>query len=249
VKTKNRPWIQPNRKPICDSILKRISRTWDAETWEAYLSWYQKPLKEALIKTFGYELICEGMTDTIYREYGYDHDEFLQKYVEILLRRVSNKQASVLRLYYLEGLTELQISQRLRVNQSSAHRRKTTALFNLSQENPEGNCIAIHIMRGLSSLFENENAPVLNDETELFGHNNEQITIADDHVVQAISELPERQRQITYLRFCDNLSDAAIARQYGMGINAVQDIYTAAASRIKRRAVELNQQKVVKSCA
>src|SRR5256885_130278 len=97
MKTKRayRPWIKPNGKPLSDFRLKRMSRTWDAEMWEAYLHWYQRPCKEALISDVGYRISCENRSKSIYEECGYEHDELVQKYCEILLRSLPKVQANV----------------------------------------------------------------------------------------------------------------------------------------------------------
>ena len=123
-KTKNRPWLNLNQKPVCDSTLKRISKDWVADTWEDYLTWFQTPCKEALVSAKGYALKCENMSETIYGEYGHEHDELIEKYVEGLLRSLPKNQASVLRLHFLQGLTELQVSRRVRKTQQCVNVRK-----------------------------------------------------------------------------------------------------------------------------
>ena len=34
---KNKPWLDQNGKALSDAVLKEVSRTWSAETWEEYL--------------------------------------------------------------------------------------------------------------------------------------------------------------------------------------------------------------------
>jgi DNA-directed RNA polymerase specialized sigma24 family protein len=250
MKTKNRPWLNSNEKPICVSTLRRIAKDWDAETWEAYLVWYQTPRKEALITSLGYALKCEGILESIYQEYGYAHDELIAKYVEKLLSSLPKNQASVLRLHFLKGLTERQVSRRVRKSHQCVNVRKSKALFQLARKNPEENVAAIRIMRGL--FAQNETREAL--ESELFEDKNKKERICDPdafdtellaidnaNVKRAIAELTEHQRRAVYLRFWSGLSFSEIARRLGVGINCAQDLCDVGVFKIKNRVTELSQ--------
>jgi DNA-directed RNA polymerase specialized sigma subunit len=256
-KREHRPWIQPNGKPVYTSILKRICRRWDAETWEAYLRWYQTPCKEALLRGNGYDIICGNRTEPIYQEFGYEHDELIERLCENLLRSLPKTQASVLRLYYQEGLTELQVSRRLRISQPGVHYRRKKALFSLGRKNPNEILIAIHIIRGLLPHSTEERAPSFWESSSGIIRKDlaydpanwkaEFEAIERPTVGQAISELTENQQRIIYLRLWCDQPGSQIARQLGIGINTVQDICAAAVSKLKRRVVELiqNQEEVL----
>ena len=249
-KTKSRPWLNSNEKPICDSTLKRISKNWDADTWEDYLTWFQTPCKEALLRGRGYALKCEEMTETVYREYGHEHDELIAKYVDGLLGSLPKNQATVLRLYYFEGLTERQVSRRMRITHQCVNVRKRKALFSLAQTNPEENVAAIHIMRGLFSSKERkeplEQDPVEDQyceertcDPEAF--DSEIQAIENANVKRAIAELTENQKRAVYLRYWCDLSFSEIARRLGVGVSSVQALCDVSVSKIKRRATELNE--------
>jgi len=253
-----RPWIQPNRKPLCDSYLKGISKSWDADTWEAYLTWYQTSRKEALIHTWAYDLICERRSESIYREFGYEVDEALQQYCELLLSTLPKIEEQILRLYFLEGKTELQIALKLRISKSGVHVAKKRGLFRLVAPEAKEKVGAIRTMRGISSQSENER-PSIWDSSEgalcerrsydPADWKSELQAIKNVNVRKAVAVLPQTQQQIIYLRFWCCLSTSITARLLGIGQNAVHEICDTAVFRIKSRVVELTQEKKeVASC-
>lgn len=245
-----KPWLQTNGMPLCDSLLKRESRGWSAKTWESYLRWYDRPRKEALIHPASYEEICDARSEPIYGEFGYDVDDWLRDYCGRLLNSLPPFDGQVLRLYFLEGLTELQTGIRLKRKRQDVHYTKNKALSRLRRENPAEIFCAIRIMRGPCSSFDDgepsfgvslSKDPIRenrNYRPQRWGA--EIVAIKNSPVRKALMELSPNQQQIVYLRFWCDRSIATIAHSLGIGINVTQDICDAAVTRIKRRVVDLS---------
>jgi DNA-directed RNA polymerase specialized sigma subunit len=242
-KRSKRPWLRPNGKPLYRSQLIRESRSWDAKIWEDYLRWYQRPCKEALISSLAYETLCETRSESIYDELGYKSNPALRSYCEIILDSLPWIEAQVLRQYFFDGLTELQVAIRVKKTPSGVHRIKKRALFRLKNTHSHLPVSAIHIMRGNSSHSELEapslgidlpNDPIredrfyCSDSCEL-----ELRAIPNQPVRDAILSLTPRQQQCVYLRFWCNLSLSEIARRLGLGVNTAHDLCEVATFKIK----------------
>lgn len=239
-----KPWTNPTGVPLSDSELKRVSKTWDLETWEQYLDWYQSPCSETLIDSASYDILCEHRSDTVYEEYGYSLDEALRSYCDDLLKTVPKCERKVLQLHFYEGLTEVEVAKLLKKSRSGVNLIKCRGLARLQKQNRGKKMAALHIMRGLVSKNEVENpSPWDSKHDPILGDLNAVIQ-------RALEGLSETQRQIVYLRyFCDQ-SFSRIARQLAIGINVAQEIGDVAVFKIKSRvASEMNTKMEVPSCA
>lgn len=250
-KNKSRPWIKSNGKPMTDSELRRASRSWDRDTWEDYLRWYDGSLKECHLSPSLYDRICAERSETIYAEYGYQIDEPVRRHCSARLGSLPKLEAKVLTLYFYEGLTELEIALRLKRSQGGVHLIKNRALSQLRRKMSPSELIAIHIMRGLVSQDEIETPspwdtqtyPPIHEYRAFLPENwrAELGLIRNEPFRRAVADLSEDQQRIIYLRFFCNQSFRRIARQLGIGINVAQDICDATVFKIKSRvAVEMN---------
>ena len=255
----NQLWLQSNGIPLSTTDLKSRVKSWNAEAWEKYLRWYEKPLKEYHLSAGTYQMICDGRSETIYREYGYETNPFLQEFCECLLKSLPQKHEEVLRLYYYEGVTERKIASLTKRSQPGVHYIKRTGLLRLKRETPEESLITLHTMRGLVS--QNEIAPEINwikvgqnpiRENRAYqpGQWKSELELIGNILVrEAIRDLSKNQKQVIYLRFWCDQSISAISRQLGIALSNAQEICDSAASRIKRKAVELTQySKEVSAC-
>ncbi|MDR3608451.1 MAG: sigma factor-like helix-turn-helix DNA-binding protein [Oligoflexia bacterium] len=256
-----RPWIRSaDRVPLCDSILKRVSRRWDADTWEAYLNWYQGRRHEERISSSLYEQICENRSEPIYQEYGHVPDEAQLEYCELLLSKLPEIEEKVLRLYFFKGKTELQISFQLPLTKSGVHVAKVRGLLRLARMAADEKVGKICIMKGVVSQKES-NEPSIWDfpEGPICGVRPrapddwklELQAIENANIRQAVTALSETQQKVLYLRYWCELAESEIASRLEIGINTVRDLCEVAVFKLKSLTMELAQlqQKEVQSCA
>ena len=244
-------WLTPDGLPLPDSDLKRVVKSWNAETWEKYLRWYENPLKEYHLSADNYDLICKERSETIYQDYGYETNPALRTYCDELLQSLPKNEAEVLRLYFYDGLTEAKIAIPVQLTRQGVHYVKNKGLSRLKTQKTERSLGTIHIMRGLVVRVDNDSeTPWIKISQNLIRENrvyhpenwrSELESIGNVPVRGAIRGLPDTQKRIIYLRFWCDQSSSAIARQLGPGLGIVQEICDSAVSKVKRKTVAITQ--------
>ena len=256
------PWLKSNGTPLTDTDLKAACRSWDFDTWAEYLHWYEKPCKEVLIRADTYSQICEKRTQTLHDEVGPTFDQGLSNFCKRLLKTLPSLEAKVLRLYFFEGLTELEIAGRLKKTQNGVNYAKKRAISRLSAQGSSADLIAIHIMRGLDSQNEIEVRSPWSDSRSISLRQNRRYLpeywkseleiFAPEFLRMAMHGLSEDQRRIVYLRFWCDWSFSSIAHEIGTGTNVIEEICAATVFRIKSRWVSKTKTEFdlgVPSCA
>ena len=97
MKTKlNRPWLTSSDVEIPTEKLKRLSKSWDQNTWEAYLKWYEGNFRELLVRTETYEKLGARQHKTIFEIYGFENCPVLKSFCDHLLSQLTPMQRSAL---------------------------------------------------------------------------------------------------------------------------------------------------------
>ena len=236
-KKQHRPWLTPTGVEIPTADLVVIAKAWSPAMWEAYLNWYQSPCRERLIQPAIYDLVGDLQTETIFEQFAQNSSQELRRACKQVLVLLPKLEAQVLRGYFLEGRTEVEIAFELKRSQPTIHRIKYRALLRLKRGNLGDNVIARQFMRG-ESFSPAADEPSIWDEwlTEKLkeprsydpeNHQAEFEAIKSSCVRVALMELPELARKILYLRHWCDLSVNQTARILKRGVNVIEQIESA----------------------
>ena len=145
---KYKPWLTASEveRPLTD--LKMISKSWDLQTWNDYLNWYESSRKDKLVTTDHYNLLGESLEKNIFEEFGYKTCSKLQSFCEQLLSTLPNHHERILREIYLEGRTVVQVAHDLNRSRTNITYHKNKAITALKRGHRGKNWFARRIMRG-----------------------------------------------------------------------------------------------------
>jgi len=245
---KDRPWLTASEveRPLND--LKIISKSWDLQTWNAYLNWYEFSRKDKLVTTEHYNSLGESVEKNIFEEFGYKTCSKLQSFCDQLLATLPNHHERILREIYLEGKTFVQVAHELKRSRSNITYHKNKAITALKRGHRGKSWFARRIMRGekdfdpanIKSIWNQKLSHLIKDERayEPSNANNELLNHNCTELREIFQDLPELSRQIIYLKFWCEFSTSEIARKCSMGVNTVEQIIDSAVFYIKSSLVE-----------
>ena len=146
------PWYQLNGDATPDEHLKMLTPSWDAKTWEKYLSWldsHNPQTTETLLPPKKYDELCDQTEESIFvnAESGADSD--LRSFVAKYLMQLTPQQRRVLEMIFWEGRSERFVADSLGIKQPAVHAIKKRA-FNKIRKLIEGG-YRLPYMRGLIS--------------------------------------------------------------------------------------------------
>ena len=127
------PWIGPEGKVLSDAQLRLVSRSWDAKTWERYLSTIETPLSECLIPTKKLYALAEKSGNGLFICEGEAANALPSKKLEHALEQLTFKQRHVLELTFFRAKSSRQASMILGISQSTVRDLKRKALRNLKR--------------------------------------------------------------------------------------------------------------------
>ena len=248
------PWLTASAVERPLSELKEISKSWDAQTWNDYLNWFQSGCSEKLISKNVFDRISEEIEKNIFEEFGYQSCPKLQNDCEQLLAALPAHQAQILRLYFYEGRTHKEIAFQFGRADTTISYNKNKALKALKRVNDGERLLARQYMRGADVFIPDEIKsewdeklphPVCNQRTYSQSEANKELL---NHKCVELREifrgLTDRSRQIIYLKFWCNLSISEIARKSSVGLNTVEQILDATVFKIKSRLIQnINEDK------
>lgn len=133
-----RPWLTSAGLEISREQLRKISESWDQETWEQYLTWYETPRSESLHPQRRYDQLCETSTESIFILAQSNSDNDLKKRVSTYLAVLTQQQRQVIEMIFWEGRSERHVARDLGINHKSVHRIKFRALKKISSLIKEG---------------------------------------------------------------------------------------------------------------
>lgn len=244
----HRPWLNASGVEISTADLKPKVQSWSAKTWEEYLKWYQSPGHERLITPAIYDLICDTQTETIFEEFAQNSSQEIKRLCEQVLSLLPSIEALVLRRYFLEGRTEVEIAFELKRSQTGINLIKNRALSRLKRGNPGDGMFARQFMRGENSAYLAEEPSIWDEpmaepikEARYYDPENHQAefeAIKSSCVRVALMALPEEARRILYLRYWCGMSVNQTARNLKRGVNVIEQIESASISKVKRNALD-----------
>ncbi len=257
MKTKlDRPWLTASQVEIPLAELKEISKTWDEQTWNDYLNWFQSGCSEKLISKNVFDKISEEIEKNIFEEFGYQSCPKLQSFCEQLLAALPAHQAQILRLYFYEGRTHKEIAFIFGRSDRTISYNKNTALRTLKRVHGGEPLAARQYMRGVDDFIPKEiksewdgklSHPICDRRTYSQPEaNNELLNHKCTELHEIFQGLSDRSRQIIYLKFWCELSVSEIARKCSVGLNTVEQILDAAVFKTKSLLIHnINEDKQI----
>lgn len=243
-----RPWLTSTRVELPMDELRDLSRSWDAQVWESYLTWYESGRRESLLPPKFYDFKCNVMTETVFDQFNQDVSHKNWTLCERLLSSLPANEAKALRLRYFSGRTDREIAALQNIPKSTVyniHKRAISRLKRGHQGEVWGTC---RLLRSECSEVYDSNSAIWNQassfpikEDKQYDPNNQENEF--ENIKQytlriALCDPSEKQRRIIYLRFWCDCSINEVARDLSSGVNLVEEVSNAAVSMLKRKIVQ-----------
>jgi RNA polymerase sigma factor (sigma-70 family) len=126
------PWLDSRGFPLYDEELKAISKSWDADTWERYLIWYEMPLKESQVHPREYIDIAERQSESIFAQAQGTSESLTQNLICLAIDDLPPRQREVINLAYWNGRSERAIAFELRISRTAVKKLKAKGLKRIS---------------------------------------------------------------------------------------------------------------------
>lgn len=146
------PWYLMNGKITPDEHLKNLTPSWDAGTWEQYLSWLDTNdhrTVETLLLPRKYDELCDKTEEPIFVNAESGACDDLRNLVAGYLTKLTLQQRRVLEMIFWEGRSERYVATKLSINPTTVHRLKKRAFNKIKQLLQGGQ--RLPYMRGLNS--------------------------------------------------------------------------------------------------
>lgn len=128
-------WLNPDGSKKSTAELKSISRNWDQKTWDAYLDWYEAPLKEELVERYIYERQLDKMEDHIFIfSQKTLSDQKLKRLIKKALSVLPPGERKVIYQIYWEDKNFKEIAEVLGITKGAVFQRKRKALKILKKQ-------------------------------------------------------------------------------------------------------------------
>jgi RNA polymerase sigma factor (sigma-70 family) len=248
-KNYDRPWLDSTDVEIPTVELKEICKTWDADTWERYLKWYEGAQTDLHLVPQSFENLIETIFESPFQDLQTHSTEENRQLCEQLFASVPAIEASVLKLIFFEGKTNAEVAAILGRSRTGINDIKFRAITKLKREFAGDGSTTRHLMRGTSSES-TEILPSIWTSIPQVSQTEVVVCVPDNYkfifeeinrssLRDSMSELSERSQKILYLRFWCNWSHEKIAVHLETGSNVIQQIEDAALSKLKRRMIEI----------
>lgn len=242
-----RPWLTPSGVPIETKELRDICKAWDRPTWEAYLKWYERPLRLRLLMPYIFDKLADEQIETIFQQFDQRTDQGAQLKCEQILGVLAAHEAEVLRGTYLRGETQYQIGAVLNRSQQSIARIKNKAIRSARWGQHGEPRVAREFMKGENffvpiRMWDQKLETPLKEQRvydptkhreEILGHKYEALATA-------AQSLSEKSIRALYLRYWCDFSISAIAREFSMGLNTTELLIETSLNRLKRKIIDNN---------
>ncbi len=246
---KPRPWLTATGVEIPTAQLREICKSWDANTWERYLKWYESGRREALVTPGVYKKRGEDLTKSIFEEFNQSPTPEQQKFCRELLGSLEPREAKVLRLTFFEGRTQREIGAEMGISQPRVFQLKNKAISALRRGHDGEKLFTRRFMRGeISEAVPISQSPLMQPlslpirEERVYDpkkYKEELANIKHSALRLAMTELSEREQRILYLRFWCDFSISEIARELRSGVNLIEQVSEAALSKLKRKIIRI----------
>ena len=242
------PWLTRTGVEKPTGELREIAKSWNAATWENYLTWFETGRNEGLVDEVTYAIICDEQIESIFEQFAQDASQENRVQCERLLAVLPEVEAQVLRLYFMEGRTEFEIGFALKRSQTGISHIKNKALARLKRGNSGDGLLARRFMKGES--FSPGEEPSIWDEPLKHPLREPRPSHPDDQKVEleaiktpsvraALLELPEGAQRVLYLQYWCEFSRKKTAALFGQGWNVIDEIDAVGVSKVKCRALQL----------
>ena len=130
----NRPWLNSNGLHRSDTEIKEISKSWDMETWEAYLQSIEVGLKETLLKTPDrIDHFVEDYTSLLLNLEKEEKNCHLRRGVQLALRSLTKREHEILELHFIEKKNSRQIAEILSVSRRTVRKALERGLAKIEE--------------------------------------------------------------------------------------------------------------------
>jgi predicted DNA-binding protein YlxM (UPF0122 family) len=157
MKRQLKPWTDQRGLPLHTEELKRVSRVWDEQTWEAYLKTIESKSSGQLFGPGVYQDLCEENIRSIFADTANENNDEVKIRVEKALEALSKhseKQTFVIKEIFWNGKSQHDVAGLLRIQQNAVFDLKQRAIKNLKK-----------IMKELQVLV---NPPLMKGEKKSF---------------------------------------------------------------------------------
>jgi RNA polymerase sigma factor (sigma-70 family) len=127
----NSPWLQINGKHTPEDHLKILTSSWDTNTWEHYLKWFEDQngqRAESILPLRQYDGACETQRESIFVYGQSSADDELKQTISKYLMKLTERQRRVIELIFWEGRSERFVAKTLSISQPSVQRLRKRAL-------------------------------------------------------------------------------------------------------------------------
>ena len=135
-----RPWLNDDGSIKSTEEIKRICQSWTPQIWNEYLGTLEVAQKEdytlspSIMETFSPQESVELMFSMASEE----QYPFLKVALKACIEELSPKQREIIRQYYWEQKTIVQIAENLGTSKQAVSKRMKTALSNLKEKLESG---------------------------------------------------------------------------------------------------------------
>ena len=251
-KTKqSKPWMSSSSVALSTEEIKKISQSWDANTWEAYLKWFEGRRQEGLIQETEFDRQADTLTETIFESCGPQATEYLQPLCTDLLSTLPVMQAKVLAQTFLEGRTQREVAVDINRTQGWVSHLKDKAITTLKRGHIGDRLITRRIIWGKENFEEQESFnfwdqkfTALIKEQRTYRPADQAYELANHPITDlrdALLALTPLQQKVIYLFFFCERSLGQIARDFDIGINVIHQIADVAVTKVKRNLVKKSE--------
>lgn len=247
----HRPWLTPTGVAIPTIELRELCKTWDRSTWDAYLKWYERPLRLRLLVPYVFDKIAEEQTETIFKQFDQRNSQSASVRCEQILSRLDSGPAAVLRLHYFDGLTDAAIGSKINRARTTVSQIKNKAIGQLRQGIRGDNTSSREFMKGESfsvpaKLWDQKLAMPLKEPRayDPANHREEVLEHKFEALAIAARSLSEKSIRALYLRYWCDFSISTIAREHSIGVNTAELLIEASVSKLKRKIVEIKLENI-----
>jgi RNA polymerase sigma factor (sigma-70 family) len=242
-KTITRPWQNPDGSEIQTDKLREIAKSWDHLTWEAYLKWYQSPLREKHVHPYRYDIKLEELRESMFSELDQSTKQTKVNLCERLLSNLPEHQQKVLNLHFFSGLPDVEIGPRIGRSRSRVQRQRIQALDSLKRGISGDKRAKCQFMRKeivfLTRFWDQKMTFSLKENRS---YRSEEQAAAFDAIAPielqgSILSLSPRAQKAIFLRFWCEYTFGEIGRELDMGHNTISMVLDSSVSKLKRNLI------------
>jgi RNA polymerase sigma factor (sigma-70 family) len=134
------PWLDALGRAVADERLKNLSQSWSKETWEAYLSQIEFPLREKPVRNLSRlaENQNEAAPNYFYEEAPPSKIDYerLSKDLRRAMKVLTPTESKVIHLIFWRGLTERLVAKKMGIRRFSVQSYLKRALKKLRENLP-----------------------------------------------------------------------------------------------------------------